>query len=342
MRNLYESFTSISDMKEYILNSLNDLGKEDIERIYNIVLKSNISIKVLDDYFEKRGILDAKDHILNIFINNGDFDTFISMMNKPKPTLNDLKTPGNIYNLVSKFGFNKKTLEDLAKLCKSKDKNARGIFEIFILTLFDDINGSNLPINGGHIGDVHMSGQTIEIKGYEGRICTQSTPQARNVDKYLYDSGYEDISILDNYKTLNNAVDVLKNNYKLSIPEITDLIAKAMISQFNPSPDQEKYWVNFVNGLSELWNGDKIVEKVVLRLWGTLDMYAYHNLEGGYKFDYLIVFKKNPITKGDFIIMNGSELDNLKDLYSDKKLSYTNYPRSSHNSRDSVVKIQVK
>ena len=63
MRNLYESFTSISDMKEYILNSLNDLSKEDIERIYNIVLKSNINMKVLDDYFEKRGILDAKDQI---------------------------------------------------------------------------------------------------------------------------------------------------------------------------------------------------------------------------------------------------------------------------------------
>ena len=341
MRNLYESLTSISDMKEYILNSLDDLSKEDIERIYNIVLKSNISMKVFDDYFEKRGILDAKDHILNIFINNGDLDTFINMMAKPKPTLNELRTPGNIYNLVSKFGFNKKTLEDLAKLCKSKDKNARGIFEIFILTLFDDINEYNLP-KQGHAGDVHMSEQTIEIKGYEGRICTQSTPQARNVDKYLYDIGYEDISILDNYKKLNNAVNILKNNYKLSIPEITDLIAKAMISQFNPSSDQEEYWVKFVNGLSELWNGDKIVEKVVLRLWGTLDMYAYHNLEGGYKFDYLIAFKKNPITKGEFIIMNGSELDDLDNLYKDDRLSYTAYPRSSHNSRESVVKIQVK
>ena len=133
MRNLYESFTSISDMKEYILNSLDDLSKEDIERIYNIVLKSNISMNVLDDYFEKRGILDAKDHILNIFINNGDFDTFINMMAKPKPTLNNIKQSDNIYTLVSGFGFNKKTLEDLAKLCKSKDKNARGIFEIFIL-----------------------------------------------------------------------------------------------------------------------------------------------------------------------------------------------------------------
>lgn len=341
MRNLYESLTSISDMKEYILNSLDDLSKEDIERIYNIVLKSNISMNVLDDYFEERGILDAKDHILNIFVNNGDLDTFINMMAKPKPTLNELRTPGNIYNLVSKFGFNKKTLEDLAKLCKSKDKNARGIFEIFILTLFDDINEYNLP-KQGHAGDVHMSEQTIEIKGYEGRICTQSTPQARNVDKYLYDIGYEDISILDNYKKLNNAVNILKNNYKLSIPEITDLIAKAMISQFNPSSDQEEYWVKFVNGLSELWNGDKIVEKVVLRLWGTLDMYAYHNLEGGYKFDYLIAFKKNPTTKGDFIIMNGSELDDLDKLYKDDRLSYTAYPRSSHNSRESVVKIQVK
>lgn len=341
MKNLYESFTSISDMKEYILNTLNDLSKEDIERIYNIVLKSNISMKVLDDYFEKRGILDAKDHILNIFVNNGDLDTFINMMDKPKPTLNDLKTPGNIYNLVSKFGFNKKTLEDLAKLCKSKDKNARGIFEIFILTLFDDINEYNLPENGGHAGDVHMSGQTIEIKGYEGRICTQSTPQARNVNQYLQ-SKYKNISILDNYTNLNKTVDVLKNNYKLSIPEITDLIAKAMISQFNPSVDQETYWVNFVKGLSELWNGYKIVEKVVLRLWGTLDMYAYHNLEGGYKFDYLIAFKKNPTTKGDFIIMNGSELDDLDKLYKDIRLSYTAYPRSSHNSRESVVKIQVK
>lgn len=341
MKNLYESFTSISDMKEYILNTLNDLSKEDIERIYNIVLKSNISMKVLDDYFEKRGILDAKDHILNIFVNNGDLDTFINMMDKPKPTLNDLKTPGNIYNLVSKFGFNKKTLEDLAKLCKSKDKNARGIFEIFILTLFDDINEYNLPENGGHAGDVHMSGQTIEIKGYEGRICTQSTPQARNVNQYLQ-SKYKNISILDNYTNLNKTVDVLKNNYKLSIPEITDLIAKAMISQFNPSVDQETYWVNFVKGLSELWNGYKIVEKVVLRLWGTLDMYAYHNLEGGYKFDYLIAFKKNPTTKGDFIIMNGSELDDLDKLYKDVRLSYTAYPRSSHNSRESVVKIQVK
>lgn len=340
MRNLYESFTSISDMKEYILNTLNDLSKEDIERIYNIVLKSNISMKVFDDYFEKRGILDAKDHILNIFINNGDLDTFINMMDKPKPTLNDLKIPGNIYNLVSKFGFNKKTLEDLAKLCKSKDKNARGIFEIFILTLFDDINEYNLP-NQGHAGDVHMSEQTIEIKGYEGRICTQSTPQVRNVNQYLQ-SKYKNISILDNYTNLNKTVDVLKNNYKLSIPEITDLIAKAMISQFNPSPDQEKYWVNFVNGLSELWNGDKIVEKVVLRLWGTLDMYAYHNLEGGYKFDYLIAFKKNPITKGDFIIMKGDDLDDLDGLYDNKQLSYTAYPRSSHNSRESVVKIQVK
>lgn len=341
MRNLYESLTSISDMKEYILNSLDDLSKEDIERIYNIVLKSNISMKVFDDYFEKRGILDAKDHILNIFINNGDLDTFINMMAKPKPTLNELRTPGNIYNLVSKFGFNKKTLEDLAKLCKSKDKNARGIFEIFILTLFDDINEYNLP-KQGHAGDVHMSGQTIEIKGYEGRICTQSTPQAHNVDKYLYDSGYEGISILDNYKKLNNAVNILKNNYKLSIPEITDLIAKAMISQFNPSSDQEEYWVNFVEGLSDLWNGDKIVEKVVLRLWGTLDMYAYHNLEGGYEFDYLIAFKKNPITKGEFIIMNGDKLDDLKDLYDNENLSYVNYPRSSHNSRESVVRIQAK
>lgn len=340
MRNLYESLTSISDMKEYILNSLDDLSKEDIERIYNIVLKSNISMKVFDDYFEKRGILDAKDHILNIFINNGDLDTFINMMAKPKPTLNELRTPGNIYNLVSKFGFNKKTLEDLAKLCKSKDKNARGIFEIFILTLFDDINEYNLP-KQGHAGDVHMSGQTIEIKGYEGRICTQSTPQARNVNQYLQ-SKYKNISILDNYTNLNKTVDVLKNNYKLSIPEITDIIAKAMISQFNPSVDQETYWVNFVKGLSELWNGDKIVEKVVLRLWGTLDMYAYHNLEGGYKFDYLIAFKKNPITKGEFIIMNGSELDDLDNLYKDDRLSYTAYPRSSHNSRESVVKIQVK
>ena len=340
MRNLYESFTSISDMKEYILNSLNDLNKEDIERIYNIVIKSNISMNVLDDYFEKRGILDAKDHILNIFINNGDFDTFINMMNKPKPTLNNIKQSDNIYTLVSGFGFNKKTLEDLAKLCKSKDKNARGIFEIFILTLFDDINEYNLP-NQGHAGDVHMSEQTIEIKGYEGRICTQNTPQARNVNQYLQ-SKYKNISILDNYTNLNKTVDVLKNNYKLSIPEITDLIAKAMISQFNPSVDQETYWVNFVNGLSELWNGDKIVEKVVLRLWGTLDMYAYHNLEGGYKFDYLITFKKNPTTKGDFIIMNGSELDDLDKLYKDDRLSYTAYPRSSHNSRESVVKIQVK
>ena len=328
MRNLYESFRDISDMKEYILNSLDNLSKEDIEKIYNIVLKSNVSMAVLDDYFEKRGILDAKDHILNIFINNGDFDTFINMMNKPKPTLTE-------------FGFNKKTLEDLAKLCKSKDKNARGIFEIFILTLFDDIDEYNLP-KQGHAGDVHMSEQTIEIKGYEGRICTQSTPQAHNVDKYLHDCGYKGISILDNYTNLNKAVDILKNNYKLSTIEITDLIAKAMISQFNPSPDQEEYWVKFVNGLSDLWNGDKIVEKAVLRLWGTLDMYAYHNLEGGYKFDYLIAFKKNPITKGDFIVMKGSELDNLKDLYGDKKLSYVNYPRSSHNSRDSVVKIQAK
>lgn len=340
MRNLYESFTSISDMKEYILNTLNDLSKEDIERIYNIVLKSNINMTILDDYFEKRGILDAKDHILNIFINNGDFDTFINMMNKPKPTLNNIKQSDNIYTLVSGFGFNKKTLEDLAKLCKSKDKNARGIFEIFILTLFDDINEYNLP-NQGHAGDVHMSEQTIEIKGYEGRICTQSTPQARNVNQYLQ-SKYKNISILDNYTNLNKTVDVLKNNYKLSIPEITDHIAKAMISQFNPSVDQETYWVNFVNGLSELWNGDKIVEKVVLRLWGTLDMYAYHNLEGGYKFDYLIAFKKNPITKGDFIVMNGSELDDLDKLYKDVRLSYIAYPRSSHNSRESVVKIQVK
>ena len=187
-----------------------------------------------------------------------------------------------------------------------------------------------------------MSEQTIEIKGYEGRICTQSTPQARKVDDYLQKLKYKGISILDNYTNLNKAVEVLKNDYKLSNIEITDLIAKAMISQFNPSPDQEKYWVNFVNGLSELWNGDKIVEKVVLRLWGTLDMYAYHNLEGGYKFDYLIAFKKNPITKGEFIIMNGDELDNLKDLYINKNLSYVNYPRSSHNSRESVVKIQVK
>ena len=340
MRNLYESFTSISDMKEYILNSLDDLNKDEIEKIYNIVLKSNISMNVLDDYFEKRGILDAKDHILNIFINNGDFDTFINMMNKPKPTLNNIKQSDNIYTLVSGFGFNKKTLEDLAKLCKSKDKNARGIFEIFILTLFDDINEYNLP-NQGHAGDVHMSAQTIEIKGYEGRICTQSTPQARNVNQYLQ-SKYKNISILDNYTNLNKTVDVLKNNYKLSIPEITDLIAKAMISQFNPSVDQETYWANFVNRLSELWNGDKIVEKVVLRLWGTLDMYAYHNLEGGYKFDYLIAFKKNPITKGEFIIMNGSELDDLDKLYKDDRLSYTAYPRSSHNSRESVVKIQVK
>lgn len=341
MKNLNESFKNISDMKEYILNSLDDLNKDEIEKIYNIVLKSNISMNVLDDYFEKRGILDAKDHILNIFINNGDFDTFINMMNKPKPTLNNIKQSDNIYTLVSGFGFNKKTLEDLAKLCKSNDKNARGIFEIFILTLFDDINEYNLP-NQGHAGDVHMSEQTIEIKGYEGRICTQSTPQARNADKYLYDIGYEDISILDNYKKLNNAVNILKNNYKLSIPEITDLIAKAMISQFNPSSDQEEYWVKFVNGLSELWNGDKIVEKVVLRLWGTLDMYAYHNLEGGYKFDYLIAFKKNPITKGEFIIMNGDDLDDLDGLYDNKQLSYIAYPRSSHNSRESVVKIQVK
>lgn len=340
MKNLYESFKNISDMKEYILNSLNDLNKEDIERIYNIVLKSNISMNVLDDYFEKRGILDAKDHILNIFINNGDLDTFINMMTKPKPTLNDLKTPGNIYNLVSKFGFNKKTLEDLAKLCKSKDKNARGIFEIFILTLFDGINENNSPAYG-HIGDVHMNNQTIEIKGYEGRICTQSTPQARNVNQYLQ-SKYKNISILDNYTNLNKTVDILKNDYKLSNIEITDLIAKAMISQFNPSSDQEEYWVNFVKGLSDLWNGDKIVEKVVLRLWGTLDMYAYHNLEGGYKFDYLIAFKKNPTIKGDFIIMNGSELDDLDKLYKDVRLSYTAYPRSSHNSRESVVKIQVK
>lgn len=342
MKNLYESFKNISDMKEYILNSLDDLSKDEIEKIYNIVLKSSISMNVLDDYFEKRGILDAKDHILNIFVNNGDLDTFINMMNKPKPTLNDLKTPGNIYNLVSKFGFNKKTLEDLAKLCKSKDKNARGIFEIFILTLFDDINEYNLPENGGHAGDVHMSGQTIEIKGYEGRICTQSTPQTHKVNEYLQKSGYKGISILDNYINLNKAVNILKNDYKLSNIEITDLIAKAMISQFNPSVDQETYWVNFVNGLSELWNGDKIVEKVVLRLWGTLDMYAYHNLEGGYKFDYLIAFKKNPTTKGDFIIMNGSELDDLNGLYDNKQLSYTAYPRSSHNSRESVVKIQVK
>lgn len=340
MKNLNESFKNISDMKEYILNSLDDLNKDEIEKIYNIVLKSNISMNVLDDYFEKRGILDAKDHILNIFINNGDFDTFINMMNKPKPTLNNIKQSDNIYTLVSGFGFNKKTLEDLAKLCKSKDKNARGIFEIFILTLFDDINEYNLP-NQGHTGDVHMSEQTIEIKGYEGRICTQSTPQARNVNQYLQ-SKYKNISILDNYTNLNKTVDVLKNNYKLSIPEITDLIAKAMISQFNPSVDQETYWANFVNGLSELWNGDKIVEKVVLRLWGTLDMYAYHNLEGGYKFDYLIAFKKNPTTKGDFIIMNGSELDDLDKLYKDDRLSYTAYPRSSHNSRESVVKIQAK
>lgn len=341
MKNLYESFKNISDMKEYILNSFDDLNKDEIEKIYNIVLKSNISMNVLDDYFEKRGILDAKDHILNIFINNGDLDTFINMINKPKPTLNNIKQSNNIYTLVSKFGFNKKTLEDLAKLCKSKDKNARGIFEIFILTLFDGINENNSPAYG-HIGDVHMNNQTIEIKGYEGRICTQSTPQARNVNKYLYDSGYESMSILDNYINLNKAVDILKNDYKLSNIEITDLIAKAMISQFNPSSDQEEYWVNFVKGLSDLWNGDKIVEKVVLRLWGTLDMYAYHNLEGGYKFDYLIVFKKNPTTKGDFIIMNGSELDDLDKLYKDDRLSYTAYPRSSYNSRESVVKIQVK
>ena len=91
MRNLYESFRDISDMKEYILNSLDNLSKEDIEKIYNIVLKSNVSMAVLDDYFEKRGILDAKDHILNIFINNGDFDTFINMMNKPKPIRINIK-----------------------------------------------------------------------------------------------------------------------------------------------------------------------------------------------------------------------------------------------------------
>ena len=211
MKNLYESFKNISDMKEYILNSLDDLNEDEIEKIYNIVLKSNISMNVLDDYFEKRGILDAKDHILNIFINNGDLDAFINMMNKPKPTLNNIKQSNNIYTLVSKFGFNKKTLEDLAKLCKSKDKNARGIFEIFILTLFDGINENNSPAYG-HIGDVHMNNQTIEIKGYEGRICTQSTPQARNVNKYLYDSGYESMSILDNYINLNKAVDILNNN----------------------------------------------------------------------------------------------------------------------------------
>lgn len=63
MKNLNESFKNISDMKEYILNSLDDLNKDEIEKIYNIVLKSNISMNVLDDYFEKRGILDAKDHI---------------------------------------------------------------------------------------------------------------------------------------------------------------------------------------------------------------------------------------------------------------------------------------
>ena len=40
--------------------------------------------------------------------------------------------------------------------------------------------------------------------------------------------------------------------------------------------------------------------------------------------------------------MNGSELDDLDKLYKDDRLSYTAYPRSSHNSRESVVKIQVK
>lgn len=187
-----------------------------------------------------------------------------------------------------------------------------------------------------------MSEQTVEIKGYEGRINTQSTPQARKVNEYLNKLGYESISILDNYKNLNRTIDVLKNDYNLSISDITDLIAKAMISQFNPTSDQETYWVNFVKGLSDLWNGDKIVEKVVIRLWGTLDMYAYHNMDGGYKFDYLIAFKKKPIMNGEYIIMDGSESDDLNKLYSNTHLSYIAYPRSSHNSRESVVKIQAK
>lgn len=37
-----------------------------------------------------------------------------------------------------------------------------------------------------------------------------------------------------------------------------------------------------------------------------------------------------------------NSLDDLEELYSNKHLSYTSYPRSSHNSRESVVKIQTK
>ena len=99
MRNLYESFTSISDMKEYILNTLNDLSKEDIERIYNIVLKSNISMKVFDDYFEKRGILDAKDHILNIFIKSSLLDALTLALIEALGTIIFVSSSGKITSI---------------------------------------------------------------------------------------------------------------------------------------------------------------------------------------------------------------------------------------------------
>lgn len=51
MRSLYESLKDISDMKEYILNSLDSLSKEEIEKIYNIVLKSNVR-KMLEEYLK--------------------------------------------------------------------------------------------------------------------------------------------------------------------------------------------------------------------------------------------------------------------------------------------------
>lgn len=308
---LYEA--SISDKKAFIKNAVDDLDAETINRIYNIVDSTSPEARtLLHNHIGGVGLEAIQDIILYYFEQNDDLVNYIHYLEQPNKmlkvkTITDVDS-GNIVDICSSLGFDKKTIKRIAL-----EKNAGGIkvgeYE-YLLRLF--LHGASDTINkqGNISGDVIADGVAIEVKSGKARISGAKTKAPQTIldqfnkvlnDKYsnkVHPIGEDAVSggLKSTPKFWASLYDELKDADTISM-----MIASGYAAQW-PETVWSKYsekLIKFVR--TNLFNGNRLNENNVNGVIASISLFCYACTENFHKF---MVFNK---TNGEYICLDCSE-----------------------------------
>lgn len=344
---------SVQDMKAFISKNIDDTNDEKIiKRIYDILVKSNINLDVIDNFLKSRAIDDAKKMILSAFDRNSQLSEFCELCvgNISLPGVNELLAGNNIYDVFGGLGINKEVLKDIAVLNPPHDGTARGYYEILSQLLLKDLTDKNKGK-----GDVNAGGYELEYKAPNARIRGRSLKPSVLIeqkfreligDKVDYNKLPKKTGVLSTQENIKYlfSKELMNENPK----DMANVIAQSICAQFNSKDDINKFTAFAENHVNDIFPGgkcDRVDPKFIQYMFGVAGLYFYQQDEN---FSHMILFKGNEKNdKGDYIVIPEDAFNNFESLYNTIKslgVRFASFPQTDGKitPQSEAVQIYVK